>query len=156
MIKKFMLNPKTIRHMNLIRYRTNDFAPTSFSNLVDQFFSDSVGRTGGSTFYPKTDVAETEKAWEIHLAVPGMKKEDFQLELNENFLTIRGERKFNEEKKDKNFHSVETYYGSFSRNFRLPENVEASKISASYVNGILEVTLPKDEKKALKANIKVN
>jgi HSP20 family protein len=151
-----MLNPKTTKHMNLIRYRTNDFAPTSFSNLVDQFFSDTVSRTGGSTFNPKTDVAETEKAYEIHLAVPGMKKEDFKLELNENLLTISGERKFNEEKHDKNYHAVETFYGSFSRSFRVPENVEASKIQAAYVNGILEVTLPKDEKKVLKASIKVN
>lgn len=142
--------------MNLIRYRTNDFTPTSFSNLVDQFFGDSVHRTGGSTFFPKTDVAETDKAFEIHLAVPGVNKEDFKLELNEKYLTISGERKFNEEKKEKNFHSVETYYGSFSRNFRVPENVDVSKISAAYVNGILEVTLPKDEKKALKASIKVN
>ena len=142
--------------MNLIRYRTNDFQPTSFSALVDQFFNDTVGRTGGSTFYPKTDVAETEKAFEINLAVPGMKKEDFHLELNENYLTITGERKFNEEKKEKNYHTIETYYGSFSRSFRLPENVEASKISAAYNNGILEVTLPKDEKKLLKSTIKVS
>ena len=142
--------------MNLIRYRTNDFQPTSFSALVDKFFNDTVSNTGGTTFYPKTDVAETDKAYEIHLAVPGMKKEDFHLELNENYLTISGERKFNEEKKDKNFHSVETYYGSFSRSFRVPENVEASKISANYINGILEVSLPKDEKKLLKSTIKVN
>jgi HSP20 family protein len=142
--------------MSLIRYRANDFAPTSFSNLVDQFFSDTVSRTGGSTFHPKTDVSETERAFEIHLALPGMNKEDFKLELNESMLTISGERKFNQEKKDKNYHTVETFFGSFSRSFRVPENVEASKIVAAYVNGILEVTLPKDEKKVLKANIKVN
>jgi HSP20 family protein len=142
--------------MSLIRYRTNDFQPTSFSALVDKFFNDTVSNTGGSTYYPKTDVAETEKAFEIHLAVPGFRKEDFQLELNENYLTISGERKFNEEKKDKSYHSIETYYGSFSRSFRVPENVEASKISAAYNNGILEVTLPKDEKKLLKSTIKVN
>ena len=142
--------------MSLIRYRTNDYQPTSFSALVDQFFNDTVSRTGGSTFHPKTDVAETDKAFEIHLAVPGMKKEDFNLEVNENYLTISGERKFNNEKNDKNYHTVETYYGSFSRSFRIPENVEASKIQAAYNNGILEVTLPKDEKKVLRATIKVN
>ena len=140
----------------MIRYRTHDFVPTSFSALVDKFFNDNLSREGGSTFYPKTDVAESEKAFEIHLAVPGMKKDDFQLEVNENYLTISGERKFNGEKKDKNFHTVETYYGSFSRSFRVPENVETSKISAAYNNGILEVTLPKDEKKLLKSTIKVN
>ena len=142
--------------MNLMRYRTNDYTLVSFSNLVDRFFNDTIGNTGGSSFQPRTDVAETEKTYEIQLAVPGMKKEDFKLELNESHLTISGERKFNEEKKEKNFHSVETFYGSFSRSFRLPKNVEASKITASYNNGILEVTLPKDETKALKASIKVN
>jgi HSP20 family protein len=142
--------------MNVIRYRANDFRPTSFSALVDQFLGDTVGRTGGSTFYPKTDLAETETAYEIQLAVPGMKKEDFKLELNKNQLTISGERKFNEEKKEKNFHSVETYYGTFAKSFIIPENVETEKISAGYNNGILEVTLPKDVKKVLKSEIKVN
>lgn len=141
--------------MNLIHYRTNDFKPTPFSAIVDHFFNDTVARTGGSTFIPKTDVAETEKAYEIQLAVPGMKKENFKLELEKNQLTISGERKFNEEKKEKNFRFVETFYGTFSKSFLVPENVEVEKISANYINGILEVTLPKDEKKALKASIKV-
>jgi HSP20 family protein len=76
--------------------------------------------------------------------------------LNDNYLTISGERKFNREKKEDNFYSMETQYGSFSRSFSLPENVDANKISAKYVNGILEVTIPKDEKKTLKTTIKVN
>ena len=142
--------------MSTIRYRTNDFVPTSFSALVDQFFNDTDGRTGGSTFRPKTDVAETGKDYEIHLAMPGMKKEDFKLEVNEHLLTISGVRKLNEENKEKNFRTVETHYGAFSRSFRVPENVDKEKISAIYNNGILEVTLPKDEKKLLKASIKVN
>lgn len=142
--------------MNLIRYRTPDFVPTSFSAILDKILTDSASRDGGSTFFPKTDVAETEKAFEIHLAVPGMKKEDFKLELNEGSLTISGERKFDAEKKEKNFRSIETHYGSFSRSFKVPESVEAANIKASYNNGILEVTLPKDEKKALKSTIAVN
>lgn len=142
--------------MNLIRYRSNDYTPVSFSNLVDQFFGDSVGRSGGSIFQPRTDISETEKAYEIQLAVPGMSKEDFKLEINENLLTISGERKFNEEKKEKNFHSVETFYGSFSRSFRVPKNVDAGKVNAAYNNGILQIILPKDETKSLKASIKVN
>jgi HSP20 family protein len=141
--------------MSLIRYRTPDFVPTSFGAIVDQFFSDTVGRTGGSTFSPRTDIAETDKAFEIQLAVPGMKKENFKLELEKNQLTIRGERKFSEEKNEKKFHSVETYYGAFSRSFLLPENVNPESITASYNNGILEVVIPKDEKKTLKASIKV-
>jgi HSP20 family protein len=83
-------------------------------------------------------------------------KEDFKIDLNDNYLTISGERKFAKEKKENNLHVVETQYGNFSRSFSLPENVDASKINAAYNNGILEVTVPKDEKKVLKASIKVN
>lgn len=142
--------------MSIIRYNTNDFVPTTFSNLVDKFFNESLARTGGSTFIPKVDIIENPESFEIQLAVPGLNKEDFKIELNDNFLTISGERKFKNEKKDRTFHSIETYYGTFSRSFSLPENVDGTKINASYNNGILEITIPKDEKKALKQTIKVN
>ena len=145
--------------MSIVRYSTaNDFVPTSFSNLIDRFFSDSLARSGGSSysFVPKVEIIETEKAYEISVAVPGLNKEDFKIDLNDNFLTISGERKFSKEKKENNLHVVETQYGNFSRSFSLPENVDANKISAAYTNGILEITIPKDEKKVLKTTIKVN
>ncbi|MBN8653309.1 MAG: Hsp20/alpha crystallin family protein [Cytophagales bacterium] len=142
--------------MSIIRYNTNDFVPTSFSALVDRFLNDSITRAGGSTFVPKTDVVETANAYEVHLALPGVNKEDFNIEVNDNFLTISGERKFQNEKKEKNYHAIETHYGSFSRSFTLPENIDASKINAKYNNGILEVSIPKDEKKVLKQTIKVS
>lgn len=142
--------------MSIIRYNTNEFMPTSFSNLIDRFFNESITRNGGSTFMPKADILETNEAYEIHFAAPGLKKDDFKIELNDNYLTVSGERNFTDEKKDKNYHSIETQYGSFSRSFYLPENVDASKINAKYNNGILELTIPKDEKKVLKQTIKVN
>lgn len=142
--------------MSIIRYNANDFVPTSFSALVDRFLNDSITRSGGSTFVPKTDVVETANAYEVHLALPGVNKEDFNIEVNDNFLTISGERKFQNEKKEKNYHAIETHYGSFSRSFTLPENIDASKINAKYINGILEVSIPKDEKKVLKQTIKVS
>lgn len=141
--------------MSIIRYNTNEFVPTSFSALVDRFMNDSITRAGGSTFVPKTDVVESATAYEVHLAVPGLNKEDFNIEVNDNHLTVSGERKFQNEKKEKNYHTIETHYGSFSRSFTLPENVDASKINAKYNNGILEITIPKDEKKVLKQTIKV-
>ncbi|MCU0421091.1 MAG: Hsp20/alpha crystallin family protein [Cyclobacteriaceae bacterium] len=141
--------------MSIIRYNSNDFVPTSFSGLIDRFFNESLARTGGSTFLPKVDVAETDTTYEIHVAVPGMNKDDFQVELHDNLLTISGERKLTREKKEKNFHSIETQYGSFSRSFNLPDNVDTTKINARYENGILELTVPKDEKKTLKHTIKV-
>jgi HSP20 family protein len=142
--------------MSIIRYNANEFVPTTFSALVDRFFNDSITRAGGSTFVPKTDVVESATAYEVHLAIPGLNKEDFNIEVNDNYLTISGERKFQNEKKDKNYHAIETHYGSFSRSFTLPENVDTSKINAKYNNGILEITIPKDEKKVLKQTIKVN
>jgi len=146
--------------MSLIRYNSalNDYTPTSFNNLIDRFFNDKLTRGGGSaySFVPRVDIIEEEKAFEIHVAVPGMSKDDFKIDLNDNYLTISGERKFNREKKEDNFYSMETQYGTFSRSFSLPENVDANKISAKYVNGILEVTVPKDEKKIVKSTIKVN
>lgn len=142
--------------MSIIRYNANDFVPTSFSSLIDPFFNENMTRMGGSTFVPRVDIVENDNSYEIHVAAPGMNKEDFQLEVKDQFLTISGERKFTNEKKERNFHSLETQYGSFSRSFSLPENVDGAKISARYVNGILEVTIPKDEKKALKQTIKVS
>ncbi len=142
--------------MSIIRYNTNDYVPTTFSTLVDKFFNESLARTGGSTFIPKVDIIENSESYEIQLAVPGLNKEDFKIELNDNYLTVSGERKFTNEKKEKTFHSIETHYGSFSRSFTLPENVDGTKINAKYNNGILELTIPKDEKKALKQTIKVN
>lgn len=142
--------------MSIIRYNPADFVPTTFSTMIDRFFNESLARTGGSTFSPRVDVIESETAYEVHVAVPGMNKEDFKVEINDNFLTVSGERKFTNEKKDKNYHSVETQYGSFSRSFTLPENADGAKINAKYNNGILELTIPKDEKKVLKQTIKVS
>ena len=142
--------------MSIIRYNTNEYVPTTFSNLVDKFFNESLARSGGSSFVPKVDIVENTDSFEIHLAVPGLNKEDFKIELNDNYLTVSGERKFTNEKKERTFHSIETHYGSFSRSFSLPENVDGTKINAKYNNGILELTIPKDEKKALKQTIKVN
>ena len=142
--------------MSIIRYKTSDLLPTSFSSLVDGFFNDSLTRSGGSAFLPKVDIIENETSYELHVAAPGLSKEDFNIELNDNFITVSGERKFLKEKNEKNYHSIETQYGSFSRSFSLPENVDSSKINAKYNNGILELTIPKDEKKAIKTTIKVN
>jgi HSP20 family protein len=146
--------------MSLVKYNSlvNDFVPTSFSNVIDRLFNDNVARAGGSTAYtflPKVDVFEDEKAFEVHVAVPGMNKEDFKIDVNEDRLTISGERRVKKERNENHFRSVETQYGSFSRTFSLPENIDKNKIEAEYKNGILELVLPKDEKKMVKASIRV-
>jgi HSP20 family protein len=145
--------------MSIVRYNTvlNDFVPTTFNHLVDRFFNESLGRSGGSaySFVPKVDIIEDEKAFEIHLALPGMSKEYFKIDLKDNQLTVSGERKFKNGVEEKNYRSVETQYGAFSKIFVLPENVNAERIEAKYNNGILELVVPKDEKKLLKTTIKV-
>ena len=146
--------------MSLVRYNpaTNGFVPVRFSSLIDKFFSDSVTRWGGSAndFVPTVDVWETEKGYDLHVAVPGMKKEDFKIELNDNYLTVSGERKLQRENKEENFQSVESHYGAFSRSFTLPDVADGSKIKAKYADGILEIHVPKDEKKTLKSTIKID
>jgi HSP20 family protein len=145
--------------MSIIRYNAlNEFTPTSFSNLIDRFFNESAARSGGSSysFVPRVDIVEEEKSYEIQVAVPGVAKEDFKIDLNDNVLTVSGERKFSKEKKENNFHVLETQFGTFSRSFTLPENADAGQIAAKYTNGILEISVPKDEKKVLKASIKVS
>ena len=143
--------------MSMMRYSAvmDDFVPTSFNRLIERFFNESNGRSGGSaySFVPKVDIIENEKAFEILLAVPGMNKEDFKIDLKDNRLTISGERKFGRD--EKHFRSIETQYGAFRREFILPENVDGEKIQARYSDGILELVLPKDEKKLLKTTIKV-
>jgi len=151
--------------MSIVKYNSvapvrffggNDFVP--FSHVLDRFLSDSFTRNGGSSvqgFVPKVDVFEDEKAFEVQLAVPGMNKEDFKIEVNDNSLTISGERKSTKEKKENTRHSIETHYGSFSRTFTLPGNIDVNNIEAEYKNGILELTLPKDEKKMAKNSVKI-
>ena len=90
--------------MSIIRYNSSDFTPTTFSSLMDKFFNDSMQRSGMSEFVPKVDVIENEKAFELHVEVPGMNKEDFNIEVNDNYLTVSGERKFSSEKNEKDFH----------------------------------------------------
>ena len=141
--------------MALVKYNTTDYRPTSFRSFVDRFFNDEF--VGGSipTFSPKVDIAETDKEYEIQLHVPGMKKDEISIDLNDDQITISGERKFENEKKEKNFHSVESYYGTFNRTFYLPEVVNRDKVDASYKDGILTVSLPKDEKRVTKKQIAI-
>jgi len=145
--------------MSIVRYNTvlDDFVPTSFSHLVDRLFNESVGRSGGSaySFVPKVDIIENEKFFEIHVAVPGVNKEDFTIDLKENRLSVSGERKYTKGKDEKHFRSIESQYGAFKREFMLPDNVDGENIQARYNNGILELVVPKDEKKLLKTTIKV-
>jgi len=141
--------------MKLARY--NQFEPSypsSFSSVLDKFFNESLAQSTKS-FTPAVDIAEDENQYEIHVSVPGMNKTDFNLDLTDGRLTISGERKMEEKKEGKNFHTLETHFGAFSRSFYVPETVDSEKIEASYQDGLLKVILPKTEKKTNKSKIDV-
>lgn len=92
---------------------------------------------------PRMDVSENDKELEITAELPGLEEKDVQVNFADGILTIRGEKKAEEEEKDKNFHLVERSYGSFSRALELPEGVNPDLIQASIVNGVLSVRVPK-------------
>ncbi len=133
--------------MTLIRFNRpgSDVAGRRFSDIMDEFFNDALS-TRQSTFAPSIDVSETEKQYIIDVEVPGMDKKDIDLNVDNNTLTISGERKFEKEEDGKQYHRVESHYGSFSRTFTLPDNADIDTINASYKNGILNITVNKSEK----------
>ncbi len=142
--------------MKLVRYNPGLISRTAiFGDLIDRYFNDSISVNGGSQFTPQVDVVESKENYEIQLAIPGMEKNDFHVDVNDDTLTISGERKFENQSKEKNYHSLETYFGSFKRSFNIPKVVDQNKIDATYKNGILNVILPKDAKVELKSKIKV-
>jgi HSP20 family protein len=127
----------------------------SLHREVDRLFNDVLGsweRPGWpapgepAMMMPKLDIAETETAYEVTADLPGVEEKDVDVSLSEGVLRIKGERKSEKEEKKKNFHRVERSFGSFERAIALPEGIEADKISASFKQGVLKVTLPKTVK----------
>ncbi|WP_090897358.1 Hsp20/alpha crystallin family protein [Candidatus Nitrospira nitrificans] len=100
---------------------------------------------------PLVDISEDDKEYVIKAEIPEMKKEDIKLNVNDDVLTITGERKYEKEEKGTKYHRVERAYGSFIRSFTLPEDADGSKVNAEYKDGLLKVHLPKSEKAKPKA-----
>lgn len=100
---------------------------------------------------PLVDIVEDDKAYLIKAEIPEMKKEDVKISVQENVLSISGERKYEKEEKGEKYHRVERAYGSFLRSFILPEDADGTKVSAEYKDGVLNVHLPKSEKAKPKA-----
>ena len=100
----------------------------------------------GTALSPRIDVSETDQAIELAAELPGMEEKDVELLVQDDVLTIRGEKKLEKEDKRKDYHVVERQYGSFQRAFSLPEIVDREKIAAKFDKGVLRVTLPKSAK----------
>lgn len=95
---------------------------------------------------PSVDISETDTAYLIRGEIPGVKKEDVKVTIQEGMLTIQGERKQEKEEKGKRFHRVECCYGNFVRSFRVPDDADESAVKAEFKDGMLNVTLPKSAK----------
>lgn len=121
-------------------------------SFFNSFLNDSVlpKINQDSDFKPGVNIFETEKAFEIQMALPGMRKEDVRINLNENALTISGERFLKKDETTGTTHYSEIREGKFSRSFTLPETIVSDSIEANFVDGILEITLPKSEPKVAK------
>ena len=114
---------------------------------MDRFFENFSGDAPAarSTWYPSVDISESDEGIAVVAEIPGMKAEDIQVTVANGVLTIEGEKKEVREETQKQVHRVERTYGSFRRAFRLSTAVNADKISASYKDGVLSLSLPKAE-----------
>jgi len=122
--------------------------PNEVNSLFESLFNDGLGKIERNVFFtPRVDVLEKQSQFEVHLALPGLKKEEINISVEKNTMTISGERKLKNEDKDDKFHMVENFYGKFSRSFTLPENIDITKIEGTFEDGMLRIVLPKAELK---------
>ncbi len=119
---------------------------------MNQIFEDTFTRTRGreegltvGMWTPAVDIYETDSAVVVKAELPGVQKEQVTVDVKDGILSLRGERKYEEEVKGENFHRIERSYGTFQRSFSLPTTVDQEKISATMKDGVLEVALLKKE-----------
>jgi HSP20 family protein len=133
---------------------------TSLQNRLSRLFEEQYGTaredslTAGA-FVPPVDVYEDEHSIQLKLEVPGIEEKDLDVKVENNVLTVSGERKFEKQEKEENFRRVERRYGSFTRSFTLPNTVNAEDVTAEYSNGVLKIKLGK-RAEAKPKQIKVN
>ena len=144
--------------MTLIRWKPTYDVPTypgdvlNMQREINRMF-DSFFRSGGpeetdlaaSTWSPAVDIVEQKDQYTVKVELPGVSKEDVKITMEDNVLTIRGEKKEEKETKEGSHHRIERSYGAFQRSFALPTTVKTDKIEASFKDGVLNVELPKSE-----------
>jgi len=120
-------------------------------NRLNSIFSDFSRPEGAQeslavgNFVPAVDIYEDEQKLVLKLEVPGVKQDDIDIRLENQTLTVKGERKFESEEKEENFHRIERRFGSFVRSFTLPVSVDTTSVAAKYDNGVLAIQLAKKE-----------
>lgn len=116
---------------------------------MNRLFEDAVTARGeekdmiSSTWAPSVDIYETENALILTAEVPGVDENDIEIKIEDNTLSLKGERKFEKESKEENYHRIERSYGSFYRSFTIPRQIDQDKIKAEHDNGVLRITMPK-------------
>jgi HSP20 family protein len=148
--------------MDLVRWEPfhglNRFQ-SRINELFDETFSKSrlSPTAAAGTWYPPVDILESKDSYLIRAELPGMKKEDVHVEIQEDALMLNGERKFDEPANGVEYHRVERVAGKFSRSFYLPQKINQDEIKATFRDGVLEVHVPKaDEAKPKQIAISVN
>ena len=130
--------------MTLVKFnnRTRNNAPY-FNNVFDSLFTEAVNKNAAVNKVPGVNILESKENYTIELAAPGLEKSDFQINLKKDNLSVWAEKKAEDGAGEKNYSRKEFDYLSFARSFVLPETVDAEKIAAEYVNGILTITIGK-------------
>jgi HSP20 family protein len=129
----------------------------NFDRMFDEMFTGRPTAESEAGWVPRADVHENDNAFVVQLDLPGVEKDNVKVKFEDDTLVVSGERKHESSVDEKNFHRVERAYGSFTRSISIPKDVDSEKISASFKNGVLEITLPKaDEVKAKEIEIKVS
>jgi HSP20 family protein len=129
---------------------------TSLRDEMNRLFNRTVGEgvSSGSAWTPAVDIFDTEEAIVLRAELPGLSTEDIEIEIDDNVLTLKGERRFQETVDEGRFYRLERAYGHFQRSVTLPQGVKADEISADFENGVLSVRVPKaDEVKPRKIAI---
>ena|SRR5215469_7184841 len=138
---------------NIIR-KDPFFELTSLEDRLNQLFSKAFNGFEGlgleqpitsPSFLPPVDILEDDHNINLKAEIPGVKVEDLEVTLENNLLTIAGERKFKDEEEKDNFHRIERRYGKFTRYFTLPAGVDSANVNATFEDGVLNITLPKRE-----------
>jgi len=127
--------------------------------MMTNFFDHDLGDFFGKRFNdPAANIIENQDSFQLEIAAPGLVKNDFKINLDNNILTISAEIEDEKREEGKNYSRKEFYYGSFSRSFNLPKTIDLDKIKADYESGILKIALPKKEeaKVELKKEIKIS
>jgi HSP20 family protein len=126
-----------------------DFGLFGLHREIDRLFSEfaqGIGPSGVQSIVPNIEISETDKTIEVSAEMPGLERKDVEISIDDDTLTIRGEKKVEENQKDKNVQLSERSYGVFYRVLQLPPGIDPSSVQATMSNGILKVTIPKPAK----------